>query len=128
LKLSGSAARTATHARCALISMPSTSAPSLVVVEHSGSPFYEAKFRHEGRQVKRRLGPAWLDRVVGQCQRGRGRVPNGAFDERRAHAAATTLAAAVSSDAGAAADLGESEQRATRPASTLTIGMSTKRS
>jgi len=26
---------------------------------HRGQPFYEAKFRHQGRQVKRRIGSAW---------------------------------------------------------------------
>ena len=84
--------------------MPSTPTPSLVVREHDGRPFYEAKFRYEGRQVKRRIGPAWLDRDdAGRWHRRRGRVPDGAFDERRAHAAAAALAAAVSSDAGAAA-------------------------
>jgi hypothetical protein len=33
---------------------------TIVVREHRGRPFYEAKFRHEGQQVKRRIGPAWL--------------------------------------------------------------------
>ena len=31
-----------------------------ILREHRGEPFYEAKFRHGGRQVKRRIGPAWL--------------------------------------------------------------------
>ena len=35
---------------------------NIVVREHRGQPFYEAKFRHNGQQVKRRIGPAWLER------------------------------------------------------------------
>lgn len=63
---------------------------SLVIREHRDEPFYEAKFRHAGRQVKRRLGPAWLTRddpSDGWCRR-RGRVADGYLDERRAHVAA----------------------------------------
>jgi integrase len=60
---------------------------TIVVREHRGHPFYEAKFRHEGRQVKRRIGPAWLERdpETSGWRRRRGRVPDDAFDERRAH-------------------------------------------
>jgi integrase len=39
--------------------MPAT---HLVVREYEGRPFWEAKFRDGARQVKRRLGPAWLVR------------------------------------------------------------------
>ena len=35
---------------------------NIIIREHGGQPFYEAKFRHVGRQVKRRIGPAWLER------------------------------------------------------------------
>lgn len=60
---------------------------SIVIREHGGRPFYEAKFRHHGRQVKRRVGPAWLERdpATGGWRRHRGRVPDGAYDERGAH-------------------------------------------
>ena len=35
---------------------------ALVVRQDSdGQPFYEAKWRRASRQVKRRVGPAWLD-------------------------------------------------------------------
>jgi integrase len=63
---------------------------SLVVRAHRREPFYEAKFRYEGRQVKRRLGPAWLTRGTGDgtWQQRRGRVADGYLDERRAHVAA----------------------------------------
>jgi len=62
-----------------------------VVREHNNRPFYEAKFRHAGRQVKRRIGPAWLERDPdsGQWQSRKGRVPDGAFDERGARQCGT---------------------------------------
>ena len=66
---------------------------AIVIRAHRGRPFYEAKFRHRGTQVKRRIGPAWLDhdRERGGWQRRRGRVPEGFYDERRAHVAAAQL-------------------------------------
>lgn len=69
--------------------------PALIVREHNGEPFYEAKFRHQGRQVKRRVGPAWLDRDRdGGWRPRRGRVPQGFFDDRRANVRAAELAVA----------------------------------
>ncbi len=49
-------------------------------------PFYEAKWRRDGHQVKRRIGPAWLTRDTeeGQWRPRRGRVPPGSFDAKRA--------------------------------------------
>ncbi len=67
---------------------------NLVVREHKGQPFYEAKFRYGGAQVKRRIGPAWLEPGQSGWQRRRGRVSDQAFDERRAHAAAAEIVAA----------------------------------
>lgn len=68
--------------------------PVLVVRSHGGKPFYEAKFRHGGRQVMRRVGPAWLEQGPdGKWLARRGRVPDGYFDERRAHVRASELAA-----------------------------------
>ena len=66
---------------------------SIVVREHRGQPFYEAKFRYQGRQIKRRVGPAWLERDpdTGGWRRHRGRVAEGAHDERGAHVAAARL-------------------------------------
>jgi integrase len=49
---------------------------------------YEAKWRRSGRQVKRRIGPAWLEPsspAAGWRPR-RGRVPAGSFDEKHATA------------------------------------------
>ena len=74
--------------------MPPKPEASLVVREHKGRPFFEAKFRYEGRQVKRRIGPAWVERAAdGSWKRQHGRVPDGSFDERRAHAAAAAIVA-----------------------------------
>jgi integrase len=50
-----------------------------------GRPFYEAKWRRAGRQVKRRVGPAWLESGPhGVWRPRRGRPPAGWFDEKRA--------------------------------------------
>jgi integrase len=77
--------------------MPRAANPSaaIVVREHRGQPFYEAKFRYRSEQVKRRIGPAWLQRDAdtGAWRRRRGRLAEGAYDERRAHVAAAQLVA-----------------------------------
>jgi integrase len=59
---------------------------ALVVVERSDGPVYEAKWRRGRRQVKRRVGPAWLERGVGgkDWRPRRGRMPEGFLDEKRA--------------------------------------------
>jgi len=66
--------------------VPANPTAHIIVREHRGQPFYEAKFRHDGKQVKRRIGPAWLERDPdsGDWRRRRGRVTQGAFDERAA--------------------------------------------
>jgi integrase len=81
---------------------------SIIVREQRGRPFYEAKFRHDGRQVKRRIGPAWLERDPNGdgWRRHRGRVAEGAYDERTAHVAAAQL---VSEYVTEAADLERAE-------------------
>lgn len=59
---------------------------TLVVREHGGQTYYEAKWRHRGKQVKRRVGKAWVKRGPdGGWVKRRGWVPDGFFDERRAH-------------------------------------------
>ena len=51
----------------------------------SGTPFYEAKWRHNGRQLLRRVGPAWVDDDGnGSWRPRRGRVPDGSYDAKRA--------------------------------------------
>lgn len=85
---------------------------NIVIREHGGQPFYEAKFRHVGHQVKKRIGPAWLERdpKTGAWVRRRGRVPHGAFDERAAIVAAAELVAAHVADAANAERI-EQERR-----------------
>jgi hypothetical protein len=66
---------------------------SLVIESHEARPFYAAKFRVDGRQVKRRIGPAWLDRGAGGWRPRKGRIQDGYFDERRAHVRAAEIVA-----------------------------------
>jgi len=67
---------------------------SLVVREQGGRVYYEAKFRDDIQQVMRRIGPAWLEAGPdGEWRTRRGRVPDGYFDERPAHARASELVA-----------------------------------
>lgn len=73
----------------------------IIVREHNGQPYYEAKFRHHGRQIKRRIGPAWLERDpdTSGWRRHRGRPPEGAYDERAATVAAASLVDAYVAEA-----------------------------
>ncbi|HEY2202287.1 MAG TPA: site-specific integrase, partial [Solirubrobacteraceae bacterium] len=64
---------------------------SLIVRPAGGKIFYEAKFRHEGRQVKRRIGLAWIQDSAEGWRPRPGRVPEGFFDARRAHVAAAAI-------------------------------------
>ncbi len=59
---------------------------ALVIREHKGRVFYEAKWRDSGgRQVKRRLGEAWLARDGhGQWRPRRGRQLEDFLDEKAA--------------------------------------------
>jgi integrase len=69
-----------------------------------GTPYYEAKWRHDGRQVKRRLGRAWLDPDgEGGWRKRRGRTPEGWIDERTAHVAAAEATRTVADEATKAA-------------------------
>jgi len=74
----------------------STLAPAIVVVpsKHGEGAYFEAKWRdREGRQVKRRVGQAWLERDPrsGAWIKRRGRTPAGWLDERSVHVAAAEL-------------------------------------
>jgi integrase len=82
---------------------------SIIVREHRGRPFYEAKFRYGGRQIKRRIGPAWLERDPDGdgWRRRRGRVAEDAYDERAAHVAAAQFVAEYVAEA---ADLERDER------------------
>ncbi len=57
----------------------------LHVREYKGRPFYEGKWSSNGRQVKRRIGPAHLvPDGAGGWKRKRGRVPHGSYDQKAA--------------------------------------------
>lgn len=84
----------------------------LVRAGDDGTPYFEAKWRDaQGKQVKRRLGPAWLepDGEGGWVKR-RGRVPEGWLDEARAHVAAAEKVAEVEREREEAALAREREQ------------------
>ena len=59
---------------------------ALVIREHKGKVFYEAKWRDAtGRQVKRRVGEAWLERdATGEWRPRRGRLHDNCLDEKSA--------------------------------------------
>lgn len=73
--------------------MPSHRTATLLVVERDAGPVYYAKWRQDGEQVKRRLGPAWIEK--GEADRAgerrrtrhrgwvkrRGRPPEGHLSE-----------------------------------------------
>ncbi len=94
--------------------MPAPNPSATVVVrEYDHQPFYEAHFRHCGRQKKRRVGPAWIDRDPNTGKwdlRRKGRVPDGHYD----HRAATVRAAAIVADYVAEADDLERAERERR--------------
>ena len=86
---------------------------SLVIRECNGKPFYEAKFRSAGRQVKLRIGRAWLTRnSSGRWVARAGRVATGCFDERRAHVRAAEIVASYITRA-AEAEREELDRRST---------------
>ena len=59
--------------------------PQLHVREHGGRYFYEAKFWFQGKQVKRRVGPAWLEAdAEGGYRPRRGRPKQGFYEQRTA--------------------------------------------
>jgi integrase len=78
----------------------------LVRVGDDGTPFFEAKWRDaDGRQVKRRLGPAWVEQGSdGGWVKRRGRTPPGWLDERSAHVAAAEKVEAIEHEQEAAAE------------------------
>jgi integrase len=82
------------------------SAPVVVVrVGKDGTPFFEAKWRDADRQqVKRRLGPAWVESGGEDgWRKRRGRTPAGWLDERAAHVAAAEKVAEVERERAEAA-------------------------
>ncbi len=95
---------------------------SLVVREHLGQPFYEAKFRYDGEQVKRRVGRAWLTDSGGRWARRRGRVEPGFFDERAAHVRAAELVKEYVNEAADAARIERERRAAGMTFRELTVG------
>ncbi|HUB72806.1 MAG TPA: site-specific integrase [Solirubrobacteraceae bacterium] len=80
---------------------PNAPKANIITREHNGQPFYEAKFRHNGRQIKRRIGPAWLERDPDTgtwCKRA-GRLQDGFYDHDGAAVAAAELVNAYVADA-----------------------------
>jgi integrase len=72
--------------------------PAVVVrLGQDGTPFCEAKWRDADRQqIKRRLGPAWVEPDGdGGWRKRRGRTPDGWLDERSANVAAAEKVAEV---------------------------------
>ncbi len=72
--------------------------PAVVIrVGQDGTPFFEAKWRDEQRQqIKRRIGPAWVEPDGdGGWSKRRGRPRDGWLDERAAHVAAAEKVADV---------------------------------
>jgi hypothetical protein len=75
-------------------------APAIVVAAgktNDGTAYYEAKWRdRDDRQVKRRLGRAWVEPDgAGGWRKRRGRTPAGWLDERSVHITAAEADAAV---------------------------------
>ena len=66
---------------------------SIAVREQREGPMYAAMFRYRGQLVKRKIGPAWLERVDAEWKPRRGRVRTGFYDERRAHVRAAEIIA-----------------------------------
>ena len=95
--------------------IPALPCPAIIIRQSSGRPFFEAKFRYAGRQVKRRIGEAWLEwnAEAGGWKPRRGRVPAGAYDERRAHVRAagvvTEYVASVEEQQPSSAPIPQSE-------------------
>jgi integrase len=73
---------------------------NLIVREQGQKLFYEVKFRYNGRQVGRRIGPAWLSSGPQhrEFQKRAGRVAPGFFDERSAHVRAAEIVAQYVAD------------------------------
>lgn len=62
------------------------------VREHKGRIFYEAMFRYDGKQVGRRVGPAWLEPDGrGGFQKRKGRIEHGFYDDRTVHVRAAEI-------------------------------------
>lgn len=82
---------------------------------NAGQPFFAAKWRasSDQRQVKRRLGPAWLEADPdGGWRPRRGRPKEGYLDERRAHTEMAQVIEAVELEDETAAERARDAERA----------------
>jgi integrase len=80
----------------------------IVPAKAAGGAYYEAKWRDSGgRQLKRRLGQAWMeqDPRSGQWRKRRGRTPDGWLDPRTVHVAAAEMVERVEHEHAEAAKL-----------------------
>lgn len=69
--------------------MPSA---SLAIRTKGTEVYYDAKFRFGGKQIMRRVGPAWLmPDEAGAWVPRKGRLQDGFYDERRAHVRAAEI-------------------------------------
>lgn len=74
------------------VTAPNLPTGSLVIRAYEGRPFFEAKWRVGSRQVKRRIGPAWLVADPdGRWVKKRGRAADGYFTEKTATVRMTDL-------------------------------------
>jgi integrase len=92
-------------------------APAIVVAAgktNDGTAYYEAKWRdRDDRQVKRRLGRAWVEPDgTGGWRKRRGRTPAGWLDERSVHIAAAEAVAAVERERASAAQAARQAEQA----------------
>jgi hypothetical protein len=86
----------------------SSVAPAIVIVpaKARGAAYYEAKWRDSaGRQLKRRLGRAWVERDTrtGEWRKRRGHTPTGWLDPRTVHVAAAAMVEQVEREQAEAA-------------------------
>ncbi len=66
--------------------------PTVRVREHKGRVFYEAMFRYDGKQVGRRVGPAWLEPDGdGGFRKRKGRIEPGYYNDRTVHVRAAEI-------------------------------------
>lgn len=78
------------------MSVPNPKA-SIVVREHGGRPFYEAFWRVQRKQVKRRIGPAWLERDPDVFCRKASTEPGAVYEDTDAFMAARCMPCAEAS-------------------------------
>lgn len=82
------------HGKIGSVTTGNIPVPSIRVREHKGRIFYEAVFRYEGKQVGRRVGPAWLERDrAGGFRKRKGKLEPGFFDDRTVHVRAAEIVA-----------------------------------